>query len=248
MTTAKVFAQGPYGAFELKRCYQRNMITGTIISAGLPLLLLGILAPAGYMAVTDSAGVGIGSEGKIVVTIPSPTPIQTPSQPRDVKIKTDIPEFGAIPRPVEDNLAVDNTVVMTRIGKEKIVLAGLDQGTAQGLAAGVYAPGEMIGEIIPEPTEFIPVTKEPILVHAPVPVYPEMARKARMQGEVWMQIYVDKEGHVRKVRVTKSSNTSAGFEEAAKAAAWDRKYAPAMQNDQPVGVWVTYKVRFRLRE
>jgi TonB family protein len=247
MTTARAFAQGTYGALELKKCYQRNMITGTIISGALPLLLLAILAFVGYLTVTDSPGIGVPTKEKIEVVIPPPTPIQSTSQPRDVKIKADIPKFGGDLRPVEDNQAMDNAVVMTAREKERIIMEGQDGDIARGLATGVYTTGEIIREIIPEHPEFIPVTVEPKLLNAPVPVYPEMARKVGVEGEVYMQVYVDKEGNVRKVIVAKSSNESAGFEEAAKDAAWGRKYTPALQNKQPVGVWVSYKVSFKLR-
>ena len=47
--------------------------------------------------------------------------------------------------------------------------------------------------------------------------------------------------------IVKESGVNAGFEEAALDAAWDRKYRPAMQNNQPVAVWVAYQVRFTLK-
>jgi protein TonB len=249
MTTAKAFAQGTYGAFELKRCYQRNMIMGTVISGGLPLLLLAILALVGYLTATEAIQLpGIPATVDTILVVPPPTAFRPKPPETTVNVKSDIPDFGVIPRPVEDNQAMDNAVVMTVREKERIIIADQDGDIARGLATGVYTTGEIIREIIPEHPEFIPVTVEPKLLDAPVPVYPEMARKAGMEGEVWMQVYVDKQGNVRKVIVAKSSNESAGFEQAAEAAAWGRKYTPALQNKQPVGVWVGYRVSFKLRD
>jgi len=46
--------------------------------------------------------------------------------------------------------------------------------------------------------------------------------------------------------LVKESGANAGFEEAALKAARKRKYRPALQNGQPVAVWVTYKKIFKL--
>jgi TonB family protein len=47
--------------------------------------------------------------------------------------------------------------------------------------------------------------------------------------------------------VAKSSGSNVGFDEAAVEAALQCIYKPAIQNGQPVAVWVTYPVEFKLK-
>ncbi len=47
--------------------------------------------------------------------------------------------------------------------------------------------------------------------------------------------------------VAKESGANAGFEEAALEAARRSTWTPALQNNQPVRVWISYEVKFRLR-
>lgn len=245
MTTAKAYAQGSYGAFELKRCYQKNMIAGTLISGALPLLIIAILALVGYMTVGEEILEKIEQPGKIIERIPPPQNIhQVPAQVT-TNVKPELPKFATNLVPVEDNQVISVAVIATGLQKVDIINSGIDTGAVQGVVNGVYTPGEVIGDMIPDPA-FIPRTKEPELVYAPTPYYPEMARKIGMGGEVWIKIYVDKNGDVLDARIDKPSGTSAGFEESALEAARGRKYAPALQNDQPVGVWISYKVSFKL--
>ena len=74
-----------------------------------------------------------------------------------------------------------------------------------------------------------------------------MALKAQIEGTVWVKVLVDKTGNVRDAVVVKPSGANAGFEEAALEAAKKGKWKPAIQNKQPVAVWVSYEIKFQLR-
>jgi protein TonB len=100
-------------------------------------------------------------------------------------------------------------------------------------------------ESYPAPDEFVAIDKMPEIIHQEDPVYPEMARKKGIEGNVIIQALVDKKGEVVKVKIGKSSGHKL-LDKAAAAAAKDIKYSPARQNKQPVAVWVSYKVSFRL--
>ena len=246
MTHAKAFAQGPYGAFELKRCYQKNMFTGTIISALIPILIFLILAFIGYLTPAPAGDIiRVPPKGGFE-KVPPPGSWSEPKTETKINVEVDKFRLGAIPNPVDATETFETTVIPTKLQKMDIMTAQINQ-QAGGMASGIYHVGEIERNIIPDPETFIYRTQEPFLLDAPVPDYPEIAREAGIEGQVWMQIFVDKEGKVADVRVLKSSNTNAGFEEAAAAAAWGRRYRPAMQNDQPVGVWISYKVSFKLK-
>jgi TonB family protein len=98
------------------------------------------------------------------------------------------------------------------------------------------------------PDEFVVFDTPPELLEAPGPRYPEKALKAGIQGAVWVKVLVDKEGIVRDAIIVKESGVNGGFEESALEAAKKRKYRPALQNQQPVAVWIAYKVVFSLDE
>jgi len=63
---------------------------------------------------------------------------------------------------------------------------------------------------------------------------------------VMVQAYVDKNGEVKKAQAVKTNRPNMGFEEAAVKAAYKCKYRPAIQNGNPVGVWIGYRVEFTL--
>jgi protein TonB len=78
-------------------------------------------------------------------------------------------------------------------------------------------------------------------------VYPEIARRAGVEGTVIIQALIDTKGNVVKTRVLKSLGNN-GCDEAAIAAIRKTKWKPAMQRDKPVKVWVSIPVIFKLKE
>ena len=78
-------------------------------------------------------------------------------------------------------------------------------------------------------------------------VYPELARKAGIQGTVMIGALIGTDGRVIKTTVLKSSGTNIGFEEAAMNAVMKTKWRPAKQRDRKVKVWMAIPVRFKLR-
>ena len=245
MTHAKIFAQGPYGAFELKRCFQKNMFMGTLISSSIGLLIIALLALISYLSMTPAVeDVSSTPIGITYTEIPPPTPLDIARSETNLNIAPDLLIISGIPNPVDATEIIKPAVIPTRL--QKVIIANADTNQAVGIARGIYNVKDIEKTIIPDPEIFIARDDEPVLLNAPLPDYPDIARQAGITGHVWMLVYVDLEGNVADVRVQSSSNTSAGFEEAAYAAAWGRKYRPAMQNDQPVAVWISYKVSFKL--
>ncbi|MEZ5358575.1 MAG: energy transducer TonB [Candidatus Zixiibacteriota bacterium] len=99
---------------------------------------------------------------------------------------------------------------------------------------------------IPPSDQFIKVEVMPECVKKVEPAYPAAAVKAGIEGDVYVQAYVDKTGKVLKANALKCSHKDVGFEEAAVKAAYGSEYKPATQGGDPVGVWVSYKVSFKL--
>lgn len=121
----------------------------------------------------------------------------------------------------------------------------------EGWAISLNPPPDPFENENINPGDFIVVQKqaEPIGGFAAIAQhleYPEVARKARIEGRSVIWAKIDKKGNVVETRVQKSL----GFEpcdEAARKAIEAVKWDPALQRDQPVSVWVSVPVDFRLR-
>jgi protein TonB len=94
------------------------------------------------------------------------------------------------------------------------------------------------------PPDFVPYEKEPTVVKRIEPKYPDLALRAGLEGNVFVKVWVDKEGKVRKVVLLKSDAPI--FEEAAINAAKQWVFTPAVMQKGPVSVWVSIPFRFRL--
>jgi len=87
--------------------------------------------------------------------------------------------------------------------------------------------------------------KEPKKLVDTKPVYPETARRARLQGVVILEIIVDKQGSVRSWKVLRP--LTLGLTEAAIEAVRQWKYEPPMYNGRPVEVLITVTMRFSMQ-
>ena len=74
--------------------------------------------------------------------------------------------------------------------------------------------------------------------------YPKMAMKQRIEGVVYLELFIDENGNIRRVNVLKGPGY--GFAEAATAALDGIVCKPALMNDKPVAVRFRYPVRFVL--
>ena len=78
-------------------------------------------------------------------------------------------------------------------------------------------------------------------------IYPPIAQRSEIEGTVYLEIFVDREGSVRNVTILKEDPPGRGFGEAAVKAFLGFKGRPAMANGQEVAVRYRYPVRFSLK-
>ncbi|MEE4311189.1 MAG: energy transducer TonB [candidate division KSB1 bacterium] len=76
--------------------------------------------------------------------------------------------------------------------------------------------------------------------------YPEIARKAGVEGRVMVHVQIDESGKVVNTRILQSLGNN-GCDEAAVAAIKSVKWKPAKQRDRAVKVWVAIPVVFKLK-
>ena len=91
--------------------------------------------------------------------------------------------------------------------------------------------------------EFFMVEDKPILKKGVKVVYPEIARKAGLQGKVFVRFQVSRDGRVKQVQILKGEEI---FRQAAIDAVMQFVFQPAMQNDKPVSVWMSQAITFSL--
>lgn len=82
-----------------------------------------------------------------------------------------------------------------------------------------------------------------MLTRGMTPVYPEIAMRAGLEGDVFVAFTVGVDGSVRDVRVVRGPEI---FRKAAVEAVSQFVFEPAVQNDRPVAVRMTLPVRFRM--
>ncbi len=92
--------------------------------------------------------------------------------------------------------------------------------------------------------EFFAVSQKPVLIHKEKPVYPELARKAGIEGIVVVTVTIGKDGHVEDAKIFKSIPM---LDEAALEAARKCVFKPAKQRDKYVRVKMNIPFHFKLK-
>lgn len=122
---------------------------------------------------------------------------------------------------------------------------GVFDGVVDGLPGG---DGALVGELAPPPPIQKPVRaggviKAPVKIRDVAPVYPDIARTARVQGTVTIEATIDPMGHVTDTRVLRSVPL---LDQAALTAVRQWEFTPTRLNGEPVAVIMTVTVQFRL--
>jgi TonB family protein len=125
-----------------------------------------------------------------------------------------------------------------------VVEQTLDLLSDAGLALGVPGPPPAEGEGAVRFSAGGPVS-EPIRIGGPNPLYPEEARRARLQGAVVLECLIGKEGSVRDIKVLRG--LPSGLTEAAVDAVRQWLFKPSMLDGKPVDVIYILTVRFNLQ-
>lgn len=234
----------PYGAFELKAYYQRNLLIGNALVftfVGLVALLLWLLGALNQVPlVTPPADRVIG------VIHPMPPPsiakpnINAGAKPPGGQVR------GAIPVPSADSMA-DGIDTVTIPSPHEFGQSYGPDADSGGVGVGQLQIDPSRGDDLGDPPDFQPLEIFPEMIHNEKPAYPHIAVVTGQTGVVWVKALVDKEGNVVKAMVARSS-TYQLLDEAAVAAAYKNKFKPGIQNGFAVRCWVVYKVSFALDE
>lgn len=126
------------------------------------------------------------------------------------------------------------------------VLGGLDGGLLGGLGAGPAVAAPPPPPPAPKQTQRIKLGGQVVaakLVAQPQPIYPPLARQARIQGNVVLHAIIDKDGRVGELQVISGHPL---LVQAALEAVKNWRYQPTQLNGDPVEVDTTITVSFVL--
>ena len=133
---------------------------------------------------------------------------------------------------------------------EEIEFESTELNIYEELGAPPPPPKEEEREIMEEePVYFVAVEEMPypiggIQAIQDLIVYPEIARRAGIEGKVYVLAYVNEEGTVVKTKILKG--IGGGCDEAAEYAVMHTKFSPGKQRGKPVNVQVMIPIVFRL--
>ena len=158
------------------------------------------------------------------------------------------------PRPVTFTVTVKFSLVAGGVqggvstGVEGGVAGGVEGGVKGGVAGGV-AGGVMSAQEIQkfegDAVRAVGEVKPPKLVKGAAPVYPQVARQARVEGIVILEVKADEQGNVVEARVLRSIPI---LDQAAIDAVKQWKYEPLVVDGKTRKVIFTVTVRFMLKE
>jgi len=135
---------------------------------------------------------------------------------------------------------------------EEIEFESTELNIYEELGAPPPPPKEEEREIMEEePVYFVAVEEMPypiggIQTIQDLIVYPEIARRAGIEGKVYVLAYVNEEGNVIKTEILKG--IGGGCDEAAEYAVKHTKFSPGKQRGKPVKVKVSVPIIFRLSD
>lgn len=234
----------PYGRLEIKKSLQENLLRALIVSAAIHITIIGAYYSHQYFGNEDDAPVVSVRLMKYSELGPPPSIMNTEQiPPIGVSVATAKPTIG-IPVPVPDVEVNPEQTIATQQELSQVQSPVVSEGLGKG---GIVVEQDIkIEEEEPELDAFIPVEQPPVSVKQVMPEYPDLARRAGIEGVVWVKILVTKEGKAKKAVVIKSGVDL--FNEPAVQAALQWVFAPAMMNSGPVSVWVAVPFRFQLNK
>ena len=77
-------------------------------------------------------------------------------------------------------------------------------------------------------------------------IYPPIAQRSNIEGVVYLELFIDRQGNVRDVRILRENPPNRGFGDAAVNAFRGIRGRPAEANGEPVAVRYRYNINFKL--
>ena len=205
------------------------------------------VTPPAVVEKMKSAGGGGGQKG--------PTPVTQGHLPKFAEQQIVPPSAPPMEQPkisIEPTVEVQRDVkmasVLPNIGMPNSPLVGTSLGGGRGTGLGSgdgsgIGPGYG-GNIGGGPRRIGGGVSAPVLVFSVEPEFSEQARKAKVSGNVLVNLWVDERGNPSHVRVLRGIGL--GLDEKAVEAVKQYKFKPALENGRPVLVELNVDVTFQI--
>jgi protein TonB len=235
-----------YGRTEVRAVLQRNFMAGLVAATLMHALVIGAYYLAVYLQEDDDAAPTVAVRIVKYSDLGPPPSIAPVAPPPSVSVTASARPSVGMPVPVPDAEVTGEATIATQTEMSNVPSPVTEDLTGGEGAVQVTQDIAVQEDADPTLDEFIPVEKAPQIISKVMPVYPDMAVRAGLEGTVWVKILVEKDGKPKKAVVIKS--TSEIFEQAAIDAAMKFAFTPAYMNNGPVKVWVSFPFRFKLKE
>ena len=263
-----VLESKPVAVVDRMKTKQNPIATGSaVVIYGLIILLIAFLlakkvqfaAPVKTMTVTElsvppqappraqAMGGGGGQKG--------PTPVTKGTPPKFSENQLVPPKAPPLIEPkihIDPTIDVQKDVKMAssipQIGVANSPLVGMSMGNGNGTGLGSgngsgLGPGSG-GNTGGGPKRIGGGVSAPVLIFSVEPEFSEEARKAKVAGNVLVNLWVDTNGNPSHVRVIRG--VGMGLDEKAMEAVRQYKFKPAMENGKPVLVELNVEVNFQI--
>jgi periplasmic protein TonB len=263
-----VLESKPIPVVDRMKTKQNPLATGSAIAIyALLILLIAYLlhkkvhfsAPVRAMVVTDLSvppqappklekmGGGGGQRGPTPVTKGTPpkfadTQIVPPNKPPLVEPKIHIEPTIE----VQQDVKMASSIPQIGVANSPLVGMSMGDGSGTGLGGGHgsgLGPGSG-GNTGGGPRRIGGGVSAPVLIYSVEPEFSEEARKAKVAGNVLVNLWVDTQGNPSHVHVVRG--VGMGLDEKAKEAVMQYKFKPAMENGKPVLVELNVEVNFQI--
>lgn len=248
--------QSEYGAIELKEWIRKHTYKGFYFTVALFALFFIIYFVTLKIQEIDAAGPPMAPIAKMTLENlpPPPSSADDLAPPPTTQIINTGPAVRAgTPVPVPDAMIEPDLQDFATIDVQS--RASAEGGTGEdlgGFASNINFELEKkidvkTREVEPAPDQFIPVEVQPQFDYAKLQrsiEYPEMAKRAGIQGRVIVRVLISKEGKPTRTLIEYSDSDM--LNKAAEEAIKKQIFTPAIQNGQPVMVWVSIPINFKL--
>ena len=187
-------------------------------------------------------------------TAPPKPPVEVKSQQRIVTAR----KFSALLAPITVPKQINTNVQELQTAPDVVVPglesagSGATDSVIQGMIGSVSGPPGPPAPAQPAkpkpasaPLRVTTGVAEANLVHRVMPVYPPLAKSARVQGTVEFTAVINKEGQIENLRLVRGHPL---LVEAAREAVLQWRYRPTLLNGQPVEVVTDIVVNFTLSQ
>lgn len=235
-----------YGAFDLRKKYQRTVIISTVL--GVIIICTAVIVP--YIKAKNIAQIAMRDANEVIADMannlvqeeaftPPPPPPPPPSE-QQVVVKYVAPVVVDTVKPEDHTLVSTDEIVETTVDAEAVeVVEEVQEEVQEEAPQEVFVVVEEMPSFPGGDAELLKFIYDNIQ-------YPEIAKENNIQGKVIMRFCVTYKGTVDQVSVSRGVDPSLD-EEAVRVIKMLPLFKPGKQGGKPVNVWYSLPISFQLK-